>query len=41
MKGISLKDTMHGTVKWQDVFTMQAVATLEGILSVNVPTLEF
>lgn len=38
VKGVSLRDTTHATVKWQDVFMMQAITTLEGILSFNVPT---
>lgn len=41
MKGVSLKDTMHRTVKWQDVFTTKAITTLEGILSFNISALEF
>lgn len=38
VKGISLKDTMPRTVKWQDAFARQAVTTLEGNLSLNAPT---
>lgn len=41
VKGVSLKGTMHKTVKCQHVFAMQAITTLEGILSFNVPNLEF